>query len=71
MEQSIELQYFSRRYSMATISQICFVGSDLLSDSDIHLDRLLDSNLISSVAISALFLASIAFGYKVGRNYKR
>lgn len=58
---------------MATINlnQICFIGSDLLSDSESCLDQLLDSNLISTVAISALFLASIAFGYKVGRNYKR
>jgi hypothetical protein len=57
---------------MATIniSQIYFIGSGLLSDSDSHLDQLLDSDLIS-VAIGALFIVSMTFGYKVGRNYKR
>jgi hypothetical protein len=57
---------------MATIniSQIYSIGSGLLSDSDSHLDQLLDNDLIS-IAIGVLFIASMAFGYKVGRNYKR
>jgi hypothetical protein len=55
------------------INQIYFIeiGSDLLCDSEICLDRLLDSDVVASVAIGLLFIASIAFGYKVGRNYKR
>jgi hypothetical protein len=57
--------------SMVNINEICLVGSDLICDSEICLDRLFDNNLIFSVAIGILFVASMSFGYKVGRNYKR
>jgi hypothetical protein len=56
---------------MANINEIYLVGSDLLCDSEGCLDLLFDNYVISSVAIGILFLSSIAFGYKVGRNYKR
>jgi hypothetical protein len=56
--------------STININEIYFVGSDLLCDPEICLDRLFDNNLISSVAIGLLFIVSMSFGYKVGRNYK-
>ncbi len=51
--------------------EICFAGADLLCDSEICLEQIFDNYLFYSVAIGILFLASMAFGYKVGRNYKR
>jgi hypothetical protein len=51
------------------------------SDLESYLDRLFDENTtqiiesvpleISMLCLGGLFLCSLAFGYKVGRNYKR
>lgn len=69
--------------SITKINDICFVGSNLLIDSESYLDELSDASTleitggaslvvaIASTAIGALFVVSIAFSYNVGRNYTR
>jgi hypothetical protein len=54
---------------------------DTESDSETYLDKLSDENLnqilesmpseVTILCLCGLFLYSLAFGYKVGRNYKR
>jgi hypothetical protein len=69
--------------SIIKINDMCVVGSNLLIDSESYLDELFDASTleitggaspvvtIASTAIGALFVASLAFSYNVGRNYTR
>jgi hypothetical protein len=67
---------------VSILDKICFMGWDLLSPGlESYLDKLFDKNTSQTIdeippeililCLAGLFVYSLAFGYKVGRNYKR